>query len=936
MPSPSGANEDFIAAASESQARAEAVLPSEGSEDATHLLHQWVVDRPGNEPSDEGRDYLPNGKIDWVVHLDFPPQTILKKASIQQVFSQGWREKHAYPVLFGYTPEEKRWTYVNAAGVPDLYSALQLAWKLRSLDDDERIASDRLRAYLAAARHAGQTLKATGVRPATSPEDAARQSFRLLELVESCDSHPAVVLKAVSVSGFDGREIWDVMLCLGLRWGDMDLFHWENPGIPGDDHLFSVWTSTPPGYFFPEEIAAGRIHTTDLVFGFSVPRTWQPIVVVESMLRTVHYTERRLGGRVLDVDGADLSEEELKAEVREIVTRLTDAGFPPGSGDALYTEILAAADNSAGSAARKAIEREIATRLRIDPKVKEAMTAAFAVVLEEFRDATLKDSAVLASVGRQVHGVTGGQMREFALRLQDAAPRPLTVEQILAWADSHYEEKREWPRRDSGPVLGEPDEAWSAVDSALRMGVRGFVGGSSLAKFLAEKRGVRNPGDLPPLTGDEILIWADRHHAQTGEWPKVLSGAVTDIPGETWQNVHAALVNGLRGLPRGSSLAQLLAEGRGVRNRADLPPLAAEQIVAWADAFHARTNKWPGQNSGAIEDAPGETWKGVSMALIQGQRGLETGSTLAKLLEDHRGVRNPSRPPDLAQEEILQWADAYFDETGEWPTPKSGAVGASPADTWSAVNAALALGGRGLRGGSSLAKLLAKERGRRYVNHLPALTHEIILAWADAYFEKIGTWPNDSSGSIDGVPGQTWKGVAVAMIKGLRGLPRASSLKTLLQTHRGIRNRMSLPELTQEQILAWADAHHGREGTWPKVKSGAVVDAPDETWLALNHALDRGIRGLPGGSSLAKLLCDKRGVRNRMELPELSEEQIMAWVDEYRAHFGRNPTRDSGLINGAVGEAWSAIDAALKSGARGLPGGCSLSRLIKNHRTVSP
>ena len=71
--------------------------------------------------------------------------------------------------------------------------------------------------------------------------------------------------------------------------------------------------------------------------------------------------------------------------------------------------------------------------------VKKAMAEAFAVVLEEFRDVTLKDSAVLESVGRQVHGVTGGQMREFAQRLRDAAPRPLTEEQILAWADAHHE-----------------------------------------------------------------------------------------------------------------------------------------------------------------------------------------------------------------------------------------------------------------------------------------------------------------------------------------------------------------------------------------------------------------------------------------------------------------------------------------------------------------
>ena len=37
-----------------------------------------------------------------------------------------------------------------------------------------------------------------------------------------------------------------------------------------------------------------------------------------------------------------------------------------------------------------------------------------------------------------------------------------------------------------------------------------------------------------------------------------------------------------------------------------------------------------------------------------------------------------------------------------------------------------------------------------------------------------------------------------------------------------------------------------------------------------NAALDLGLRGLPGGSSLAQLLAEKRGVRNMMALPDLS------------------------------------------------------------------
>jgi hypothetical protein len=62
------------------------------------------------------------------------------------------------------------------------------------------------------------------------------------------------------------------------------------------------------------------------------------------------------------------------------------------------------------------------------------------------------------------------------------------------------------------------------------------------------------------------------------------------------------------------------------------------------------------------------------------------------------------------------------------------------------------------------------------------------------------------------------------------------------------------PKLTVAQILRWADAHHRRAGKWPWSDSGPVAEATGESWQAINNALHRGLRGLPGGDSLARLL----------------------------------------------------------------------------------
>ena len=62
---------------------------------------------------------------------------------------------------------------------------------------------------------------------------------------------------------------------------------------------------------------------------------------------------------------------------------------------------------------------------------------------------------------------------------------------------------------------------------------------------------------------------------------------------------------------------------------------------------------------------------------------------------------------------------------------------------------------------------------------------------------------------------------------------------------------------------------------------------PGESWPAINTALQQGLRGMPGGSSLVKLLEKKRGVRNKGNLPSLTEEQIMEWADAHRARDGK-------------------------------------------------
>jgi hypothetical protein len=136
--------------------------------------------------------------------------------------------------------------------------------------------------------------------------------------------------------------------------------------------------------------------------------------------------------------------------------------------------------------------------------------------------------------------------------------------------------------------------------------------------------------------------------------------------------------------------------------------LSVEQILGWADAHHERTGRWPSSRSGPIPEAPGESWSIVATALANGSRGLPAGQSLPELLADHRGHRNKAALPRLSDKLILAWADAHHRHTGTWPRSSSGAVIDAPGEHWRSIESALRRGWRGLPGGDSLARLLAR------------------------------------------------------------------------------------------------------------------------------------------------------------------------------------------------------------------------------------
>jgi hypothetical protein len=182
---------------------------------------------------------------------------------------------------------------------------------------------------------------------------------------------------------------------------------------------------------------------------------------------------------------------------------------------------------------------------------------------------------------------------------------------------------------------------------------------------------------------------------------------------------------------------------------------------------------------------------------------------------------------------------------------------------------------------------------------------------------------------VKGGPGLTWKAVDMALKIGNRGLPGGSSLARLLAAKRGARHKHESLRLTESTIAAWATAHRKRNGDWPNENSGPITGIPDETWSGVNAALAVGLRGLPGGDSLGKLLARRFGIRNKTNIPRLTKKMIIRWARDHRRRTGRWPSAHCGAVFGVSDETWSRIDDALRLGHRGLPGGESLARVLQ-------
>jgi len=331
-------DEFFISTQTESNNRIKSLGLDKSSEDASHILDTSQISFPDDKINFEKDEYKADPTRDWIITITSLDNIPFHTGDLMKLFDYEWRSNFRSGI-YGHSIEKKKWTYALAGDSPNSFDKIQVAVNLIDTfnDEDPNYNTEKLERYII---ELNKRIKRYPVKlEIQKVEDisqAIEKAKKLVQLNHVFNQDVIIVLK--SEKTFKGIEMWDALLSVGLKWGDGDLFHWNNHHSGyGDGQFFTVWTTTAPGYFLPEEIKKGNMNPTDLVFGFTIPRSADPENVFTAMVNSAKYCRTRLGGTILNQDGHPFDENKEFKELVDLISKMKENGIHPGSESALMT-----------------------------------------------------------------------------------------------------------------------------------------------------------------------------------------------------------------------------------------------------------------------------------------------------------------------------------------------------------------------------------------------------------------------------------------------------------------------------------------------------------------------------------------------------------------------------------------------------------------------
>jgi cell division protein ZipA len=302
--------------------------------DFSHILDRSTLNCPTVDMDAENAEFRANPILEWVLSIAPVEGELFTSDWLSKTFDQDLRTKAGQFIIYGRGADDGRWTYGFSGDAPEAFTSIEVGIALQDMFAENPQPALRLhRAYDELEKHLREVAPALQLVPDVSLTEAVQKANVMLEN-RQFDQDVIVVLKGDRV--YNGLDVWNVLLSVGLKWGDGDLFHWADyDNDYGDDTHFSVWTDTNPGYFLPEDVKAGRMHPKELVFGYSIPRSADPEGVFNVMADAIAYCQNKLGGELYLPNDQGWDQETEWFRLLRVVKEMKESGIVPGSDVAL-------------------------------------------------------------------------------------------------------------------------------------------------------------------------------------------------------------------------------------------------------------------------------------------------------------------------------------------------------------------------------------------------------------------------------------------------------------------------------------------------------------------------------------------------------------------------------------------------------------------------
>jgi hypothetical protein len=258
-------------------------------------------------PNPEG--YRANPKVHWPVLIDFGRR--VHRDEFLPVFRKDW-------VIYGYSPDEGKWTYPDALGTPSEYTQLEVAVDLAPHlgPSAAKPTESSLRETRDDIVKRAHRLGARDIRTAIPESDPAARSGALIALREeldgdytSCDEARTVHFNVETED--DDSGVVELLEEIGLELFELDMTWRNGTGCLGEDSIFRVIVEDGTG------------------FTFDIPRVAVPDRVHRAAHAVALVVCDELGGELRDGDD-EFDLRRFEARVLDVTRRLERVGLVPG------------------------------------------------------------------------------------------------------------------------------------------------------------------------------------------------------------------------------------------------------------------------------------------------------------------------------------------------------------------------------------------------------------------------------------------------------------------------------------------------------------------------------------------------------------------------------------------------------------------------------